>query len=506
MSSTFILEELDDETRNYLIAARNWRGRGLPGVYAPRKNSWPGVGCLVGLVLVIGTPILTMTNVSDVVYNDPDRVALLQTAGLLLGGWMCAAAFRVWSRGKGADVRTAGYWVYADARHLYEAAGEQVTVTPLADLQGAKYRHTYSENKYQKTAVTVMFAGKRTRSVTIADEEAAEALVGFLNYLVFAAGPDGAGRAALAPADLGALGAEVARTEDEPADAAGNPDPGRVKLAWNHPVPETPERARPATPAVIPYVVLLLAGVGCYFLMRAVDIPVRDTTIFEAVTGDPVEPRYLRAYLADERNTLHRAEVTDKLASFYDPVIAALRRQGAPANDGLIRVLESVRTAEQAVVSVRVTETKSPAGGEAGAAVRTKALRESLARRVALALSPISRPIVIPAGMVINPQPPPVSEQLLTFVEAPEDAANPHFDIRYAFEPTGKGEYRVSGQILVRVSVEDAPVARGEVTLPRAYAAGQEDTAVQNLVAEFVKQMTGSPGNETPQPNNPDGF
>src|SRR5439155_16256905 len=109
---------------------------------------------------------------------------------------------------------------------------------------------------------------------------------------------------------------------------------------------------------VLPYVFLLIATVACYFVMRAVDIPIRDDAIYDAVSHEPLEPRYLRAYLIDPRNTRHRDTVTKKLADFYDPTVAALRNRpgGTSLKDGLAKLLESVGPAGRAIVSIRAAE------------------------------------------------------------------------------------------------------------------------------------------------------
>ena len=51
--------------------------------------------------------------------------------------------------------------------------------------------------------------------------------------------------------------------------------------------------------------------------MWGLNTPLRDGAIYDAVTTEPTEPRYLRAYLADPRNTAHRDDVSRRLAAFY---------------------------------------------------------------------------------------------------------------------------------------------------------------------------------------------
>lgn len=492
MPTSFALEELDAPTQEYVLAIRDRQGRGMPGAYVPVGTVWPLLGCGCGPVVVIVTLVLTLTTAVNVVYDDPSRVAVLQTAGLLLGGWMFVTAFRAWAKEK--SPKTAGSWAYADALHLYQATGERVRVTPLGDMTFAEYKHRYSDNKYQNTSIKLLFPGGRFRSLVVEGETQADQFVRFLNYLVYSRGPGGGNRAALSPLYLGALAAHVARTDTEPKDYDGNLDLNLVSLDWQSEVPTCPERVRRSPPSVLPYIVLIVAGAGCYLVMREVNVPLRDDAIYEAVTKEPVEPRYLRAYLIDGRNIRHRGEVTTTLTGFYDPVIAAVRQR--PGNDplkgGFIQVLDSLRTADEAIVSVRVTEVKAPGGANADASTRAAKVQDTIASRTARALTPLSRPINIPPGVEIKPPPPPVGEQLLAFVQAPADAPNPHFDIRYAFEPDKEdGRYRLVCQVAIRVNVEDPPVASRELTLPQTYSAADANAALTDLAGQIVKGMTG---------------
>ena len=97
-----------------------------------------------------------------------------------------------------------------------------------------------------------------------------------------------------------------------------------------------------------------------------------------------------------------------------------------------------------------------------------------------------------PPGVVLNPAPPPIGEQLLAFVEAPADAPAAHFDIRYWFEPVEDGSFKVVCRVEVRTNIEEAPVASADITLPRTYPAASADAAVGDLVNQIVMDMTGA--------------
>ena len=190
------------------------------------------------------------------IYDDPVRVALLQTAGLLLGGWLLFAGIRS-SACKGSS-KVAGHWVYVDPLHLYEAYREQVTITRIDDAVEANFTHNYNNGAYQNSVVNVLLGGNSSGTVTLNNEQRAEQMVVFLNYLAWARGPEGGDRASLPPASLGGLAKYVAKNDDEPKDAEGNINLNLVELDITE-VPEEPAREGRAMPAFLPYIVILVA-------------------------------------------------------------------------------------------------------------------------------------------------------------------------------------------------------------------------------------------------------
>lgn len=492
-TTTFLLEELDDATRSYLIEVRDRQGSGMPGVFSPVAHPW-GCGCGCGSIIIGLTLVLTLTTMMGVIYNDPDRVALLQTAGLLVGGWLVFSWYR--GRGKRGDRATAGNWVYVDPLHLYQARAEQVLITPIADVAGATCNHIEDNNgKYQKSSVTLSWPGGSKYTLFVSDQVRAEQLITFINYVAWARGPEGGTRASLPPGDLGALGSAVARTEQEPHDADGNPAPSLTGVDVRT-VPDAPHREKRSVPRVLPYIVLILAGAACFMLMREINIPLRDNATYDAVVEIPQEPFKLRIYLLDQRNTRHRAEVYTLLERFYTrKAIGWVRANGQDPElrEGMAQVLDSLKRADLEVVSIRVKEVKSPAGAEGGAARREEAIRQGIGDKSRAALSAIEPKVTYPPNLKPPDPQHPVGEQLIAFVAMPEGAPAPHFDIAYRFEPAANGQYDLYCTVTVRTDVAANPVASKDLLIGR-YPAGVVDIdAVNTLILRVVRDLIGSP-------------
>jgi hypothetical protein len=506
MSTTFNFEELDDATHDYLVAVRDAEGLGSPGVFVATSDSLPGCGCIAGPILIVVTLMLTLTTWLGIIYDDPVGVALLQTGGLLVGGWLLIAGFR---GGKGSD-KVAGTWVYADPLFLYEAYREQVTATPIDEVVEAHFTHNYNNGAYQNSVVNISMGGNAVSTITIVNEARAEQMVVYLNYLAWARGPDGGERANLPAATLGGLAKYVAKNDHEPLDAESNINLNLIELDITE-VPEEPTREGRATPAIVPYLVMLGFGVVCFFFLAfVINPPLRDDAIYDAIMKAP-EPRFLRAYLVDKRNKLHRKEVTDKLSQFYDPAILHVKTHGTDVSlkRGMADVLESVKTADQPVVSIRVTEKNTPPGKEGSKSARESSLRTEFVNGLTgeFKRQQWGQPVPPPGGMVFKETPPPVGDQLLAFIEAPEEAKNVHFDITYTISPADFGASQITLYVEIRANIEDAnPAGRSTIIVPGTFTVADFENhsgLVKKVQDELVKAMVGlnvQPGMINPNP------
>src|SRR5262245_13698590 len=217
MSTTFHFEELNHETRDYLQAARERQGKGMPGIYCAKSNNLPLIGVLAGFGIIILTVLVTMPPTLP-----PTKEACLQTAGFLLGGWMIVAAMRVWMSGKTG--KYGGHFVYADPDNLYVGKGGVIEITDLVELRDAKAVQNFNEGKYTGTDITVR-VGKQRTTVQVKDEERGRRLTVFLNAVCYMrdGGEDGKDEELrkLTSEAMGVIAKEVAKTGEFPKSIRG---------------------------------------------------------------------------------------------------------------------------------------------------------------------------------------------------------------------------------------------------------------------------------------------
>jgi hypothetical protein len=500
MSQTFNFEELDQATHDYLVAVRDAEGGGTPGVFVPSSDSLPGCGCVVGPIVIGTTLALTLTDWLDVITNEPRGVALLQTAGLLIGGWLLAAGFR---GGKGSD-KVAGCWAYVDPLYLYEAFREQVTVTPIDDVVEAQFTHNYNNGSYQNSVVTIRLSGNNGKTLTVAGEAPAERMVVYLNYLAWARGGEGGDRANLPPATLGGLAKYVAKNDAEPLDQENNINLNQIDLDVTE-VPEEPIRDRSATPAFVPYIVMLVAAALCWCVFAfLVNPPLRDSAIYNQISTVKM-PLTLRRYLLDERNTKYRATVLRELEAYYGPAITSCRsgKNNPALGEGMAKTFEAVSTAASPVVTLRTTERSAPDGIKDGRGTRESNLRTQFAdgmSQTLVGVAPLYNVPQPPGGGQWQVAPPAIGYQLIDFLEPPEDAKGAHIDINYVIEPVGEF-YTIKAVIEIRLKVDEEAIARGSITVPGRFSAEQLPTTGMNALRDqLVPALLGRDNAAPPAP------
>jgi hypothetical protein len=453
-----LYEELDDETRAYLQEVRTRRGNRTPGIFVGGKNGWPVVAFTFGPVILLVALVQGFLST-----KDAWAVALLQTAGVMLGGWMVLYAFRRWFA---SGRKFGGFYTYFDPTHVYQVNGEAVTVTDVSDFSSVEVRHNFSGGSYGGSRVTFDLDGKRL-SVPVAGETKADLVEDYYRSLVKLEEHDDRKWRELSAADMGGVAKYLATEEELPYD------PSDVRLEVTE-TPAEPKRDRRAAPALLRYLAILAVGGLVYFGFWKANDPVRDGRAFARAEegGAPG----LRGYLLDERNTRHRDEALAKLAKLYDTPAAKVEAgvKDPVAKQGLLAVLNSLRQAPQPVVSIDVREQDTPKDQALPASAREGQLRTDLADAIATHLG----------------------KDLVGFVTAPPNQPA-HFELVYKFVPAGNDfrgpRYKVTWQLRLRADPSAAPVEPPPRTTDKEYSALELGTVANDLKTEVFTDVFGQP-------------
>lgn len=337
--------ELDDATRNYLLAARDRGGEGMPGIYLPRSNYWPLAGLLVGIGLIVFILIFTLPPL-----GDPLKTAMLQMAALLPGIWMIVAAVRVWV--SSGSARRAGHFIYADPDYLYECKGTKVLVTPLRGLVGVDVQDNYNEGTYTGSTCYLDIGDKREQ-ITISDGDQTVRFRNFMNTIAAARREGRDIRSGVLGEMARRQASEQYAAEDVYARDDGQPDP------------PTPQRSGTAPTGLLAMAIIVALTIGGVFLLKVLNVSWRDDAMFKQALTHPIaqeKPVLLRVYLLDPRNTRHRPKAEQMLEEYYQPALSVIeaRATDAELKKGMIALVTALGKAKQPLVSVRVTEVPVP--------------------------------------------------------------------------------------------------------------------------------------------------
>lgn len=393
------IDELDEETRDYLDAVRSQKGRRMPGIYVPGHTAQPLLALIIGPVIAFFALMQSFLST-----KDAWAVAMLQTAGVLLGGWLVIFAFRRWFA---SPKRFAGHFTYCDPHHIYQGAGETITITDVSGLTDVDVRHDRSNGSYSGSTLLLEMDSRRLK-IPISGQEAAEHITDFYHTLLkLPENPDQRWQN-LNDVSRAAVARYVVKHDEFPRNLSEAP----MEVEE---LPENPHIAQRAGFAPLPYLIILLVGGATFAVFWQVNKPIRDERAF--VRAKDAGAPGLRGYLIDPRNTRHRAEAEEALAKLYDPAIKKIEfgAKDPQAKQGLLAIMEGLRTAPQPVVSIRVTEAQTPPEAIAGKAGRENQIRMDMADAMAMHLG----------------------SELIGFVQAPENTPA-HIELEYSITPTGQ--------------------------------------------------------------------
>jgi hypothetical protein len=351
MLRTIDYADLDDDTKSYLREVRNARGEGSPGVFRSAAAGKPGCALLIGLIVL---PLFVWAGYSS--NKNPWANAMIQTAGVMLGGWLVLYAFRRWTAHPDKYV---GKFFYFDPAHVYIGDGEQLRYARLSDDTSAE---PVGQNGVRFETYDTRF------QVSLPDRLTAVTVANYYDALDHLRRDDSGQWNDLTPAESGAVARYMVRNDSLP------PTLSETELA----IEDLPREVRPQRRGglgFLRYLLILAVGAGVFFAFGTTNGPIQDEGNFAAVK-DSNSPAKLRDYLLNPNNTnaAHREEVTKKLAELYDKPVADVRAKGTDKEltDGFARLLDSLRGPDTPGVSLNVTDKGGAAMPEWPKTLRTR--------------------------------------------------------------------------------------------------------------------------------------
>jgi len=281
-SNTFIFEELDQPSKDYLLAIGKNKGDGFPGFYTYKPNSWWAF-LVAGVVFLGGIPVINFVDT----FAEPKAQAMLQTALFLVGGWLMILSFR--RGGFFSNASDLCSFFYVDGKYYWNWNHYSVDVVNIENIKS----FDYSLNEQFKTYDFKVDCIHRVIQISVLNEELATKLYSLFFYI---------------------SKQEKNFDDDFLVDET-------FKNISPDGVPD-PFKARNEKVRVLNYGFSFLFLGLAFYLFLQINIVFRDQQVWESIqTINSDEKVYwLRIYLRDPRNIRHRDEAFKQLGDKYTNV------------------------------------------------------------------------------------------------------------------------------------------------------------------------------------------
>jgi hypothetical protein len=345
---SFDYAKLNGEAKRYLrdVRGRGARG-GLPGVFFAVSDNRPIWAALAGGVVL---PLFLWIGYTST--KAPWATAMLQTAGILLGGWLLWFAGRRWLANTD---QYAGYFYYFDSRHAFIGEGETIRVAPM--------HPTAKVTPHGANAVLVE-SELEDRTIPVPNRVFAEAVSDFYHALAWVRSREEGPWANLEDDEAGAVARFLAEEDEAPQNLT------EADLAIDS-FTDTIRATGRSKSGIFGLLVWCGIGAASFALFATTNGIIQDNMAFAEAKGNIGKfsgEKYtgaqgLRDYLLNERNTRNRDEAKELLAKLYDAPIAQVKSNPAAdpvLRDGMVALLESLRGPETPAVSIAAIDSDSP--------------------------------------------------------------------------------------------------------------------------------------------------
>ncbi|MCU0703486.1 MAG: hypothetical protein MUF18_05860 [Fimbriiglobus sp.] len=344
MLRTIAYSQLDPDTKAYLRAVRQARGRGTPGVFEASSDNRAALALILGAIIL---PVLVCMGYGT--NKAAWAMAMIQTAGVMLGGWLILYAFRRWFASMDSY---AGKFVYFDPQNVFVGKGE--------DLQYARLNEDTQVEPAGDNGVRLTIDG-RSFNVPVSSRSVATFVADYYDAIDHLNAEDGWWRDE-STGIYGAAAKYMVVNERLPHNAS------EVSLE----VDDVPDEVRPARgrpSGVLRYLLILAFGAFIYTGFLFTNRPIHEAGAYANLNQN--SPADLRHYIADPNAVANKDEAATKLKMLYatkrEQLIARPISQ-TDIRDAFLTLFDTLDGPEPPVVSIDVTDR----AGNAGNTLRTR--------------------------------------------------------------------------------------------------------------------------------------
>lgn len=467
MFEKFDYAKLNAEAKRYLGDVRRRGGRGIPGVYLALSDNRPIWAALAGVVVL---PLFLWIGYTS--SKAPWATAMLQTAGVLLGGWLLWFAVRRWTASTDSS---SGYFYYFDSRHAFVGEGETIRVAPI---------HPSAKVSPHGANAILIESDLDDRTIAVPNRGFAERVSDFYHGLAWVRSREDGPWANLEDDEAGAVARYLAEEDEAPQNLA-EADLGIDSFT------DTVRATGRLKSGILGLLAWLGIGAASFAIFSATNGIIQDNMAFAGAKGnigkDSAEKytgaQGLRDYLLNERNTRNRDEAKALLSKLYDAPIAQVKSNPTAdpiLRDGIAALLESLRGPETPAVSITAIDTEAPVQTNLA-----KGLRSRFADGIATAVG---------KDLIAFGEPPADKPALLTIRYSRTNPTSVEWIVEIRLKPDDASPFQAKGSAAYSGGIGFQPMPFGQtVELPTSETDAIGEAVYFDVMMKMIGQAPGKP-------------
>lgn len=387
---TYLPEQLDENTLNYLRDVRYMSGVSFGGWYAKRNAGGVFIAFLVGLAIVGASFFWELALQKHP--GHPPLIGILQKVLFVIAAVVTiVSGYMMINRNRRGAI---GDFKFVDAVFYWDVSPYRVKATRIDTVQSTHVTHQYYNSVYQGSTVN-LYSPQGKLSISVAGEYSANMLQKFLNCCIQLKDDRYSGRSADLQTNPTMRGAAARMMADQiPESSWQFADFRPIAIPVGRPAPLLRSDVRIGVTAT------LVAAIFAYTYFPMVVNYLGDEWDFSRIQANPGDlvqladyikhypkgrhrdqafelqdhgmwkqakfeaelahsPAKLRAYLAVATNTRHRDEATHLISSYYDEAIGRIKDLAAAGKNvdptifnAMLAILQGLKQSQDSIVTI----------------------------------------------------------------------------------------------------------------------------------------------------------